>query len=52
MNYDLIAIPDVNVPQATDPLFQLLIAIYASETNKTASMWQANPDDLLACSCF
>ena len=47
MNYDFIAIPDQDVPQATDPLFQHLVATYVSETNKTASMWRAIPDDLL-----
>ena len=47
MTYDFIAIPDQDVPQATDPLFQHLVITYASETNKTASMWQAIPDDLL-----
>ena len=47
MNYDFIAIPDQDVPQARDPLFQHLVITYASETNKTASMWRAIPDDLL-----
>ena len=47
MTYDFIAIPDEDVPQATDPLFQHLVTTYASETNKTASMWRAIPDDLL-----
>ena len=47
MTYDFIAILDQDVPHATDPLFQHLVAIYASETNKTASMWRAIPDDLL-----
>ena len=47
MNYDFIAIPDQDVPHAADPLFQHLIATYVSETNKTASMWRAIPDDLL-----
>src|SRR5208337_3757654 len=47
MNYDFIAIPDEDVPHATDPLFQHLVVTYASETNKTASMWRAIPDDLL-----
>jgi uncharacterized damage-inducible protein DinB len=47
MNYDFIALPDEDVPTATDPLFQHLIATYASETNKTASMWRAIPEDLL-----
>jgi hypothetical protein len=47
MNYDFIAIPDQDVPQARDPLFQHLVATYASETNKTASMWREIPDNLL-----
>ena len=47
MTYDFIAIPDEDVPPATDPLFQHLVVTYASETNKTASMWWAIPNDLL-----
>jgi uncharacterized damage-inducible protein DinB len=47
MNNDFIAIPDQDVPPAKDPLFQHLVVTYASETNKTASMWRAIPDDLL-----
>src|SRR5579885_2368202 len=47
MHYEFIAIPDEEVPQATDPLFQHLVTTYASETNKTASVWRAIPDDLL-----
>src|SRR4051794_8336743 len=47
MNYDFIAIPDEEIPQARDPLFQHLVITYASETNKTASMWRAIPDNLL-----
>jgi hypothetical protein len=47
MNYEFVAIPDDQVPQAADPLFQHLITTYTSETNKTASMWRAIPDDLL-----
>jgi uncharacterized damage-inducible protein DinB len=47
MNYDFIAIPDQEVPQASDPLFQHIVVVYASETNKTASMWRAIPDDWL-----
>lgn len=47
MPYEFIANPDEDVPQAKDPLFQYLITTYASETNKTVSMWQAIPDDLL-----
>jgi uncharacterized damage-inducible protein DinB len=47
MTYEFIAIQEQEVPHATDPRFQHLVATYASETNKTASMWQAIPDDLL-----
>jgi tryptophan-rich sensory protein len=37
-------IRDEDVPQAVNPLFQHLITTYASETNKTVSMWRAVPD--------
>ncbi|HZT82688.1 MAG TPA: DinB family protein [Gemmataceae bacterium] len=47
MHYDFIAIPDAEVPRAADPTFQHLLTTYASETNKTASVWRAVPDDLL-----
>src|SRR6516162_9022474 len=47
MNYDFVAIPDEEVPRAIDPVFQHLVMTYASETNKTASMWRAVPEDLL-----
>ena len=47
MNYDFIAIPDQDVPQEGDPVFQHLVTTYASETNKTASMWREIPDELL-----
>ena len=47
MNYDFIAIPDADVPQAVEPVFQHVVTTYASETNKTVSMWRAVPDDLL-----
>ena len=46
MDYDFIAIHQ-DAPQAEVPLFQHLVATYASETNKTASMRRAIPDDLL-----
>jgi hypothetical protein len=49
MNYEFVAIPDEDVSQASDPLFQHIVATYASETNKTASMWRAIPDTA-ACS--
>ncbi len=44
MTYDWTATPDADVPAAADPLFQHLPDTYASETNKTASMWAAGPD--------
>jgi hypothetical protein len=47
VNYDFIAIPDADVPQAAEPIFQHVVTIYASETNKTVSMWRAVPEDLL-----
>jgi uncharacterized damage-inducible protein DinB len=47
MHYEFISIRDDQVPQAADPLFQHLVTTYVSETNKTASVWRAVPDDLL-----
>jgi hypothetical protein len=47
VKYDFIAIPDADVPQAVDPTFQHVVQTYASETNKTASLWRAVPDHLL-----
>src|SRR5438128_5203554 len=47
MHYDFIALPDADVPQAVEPVFQHAVTTYASETNKTASVWRAVPDDLL-----
>jgi len=47
MRYEFTAISDEEVPQAREPLFQHLLTTYVSETNKTASMWRAVPDDLL-----
>jgi uncharacterized damage-inducible protein DinB len=47
MHYDFVAIPDAAVPAAAEPVFQHLVATYASETNKTASVWRAVPDRLL-----
>jgi uncharacterized damage-inducible protein DinB len=47
MQYDWTAIPDEQVPSAAEPVFQHLVATYASESNKTASLWRAVPDDLL-----
>src|SRR5438067_7647596 len=47
MHYDYIAIPDADVPQAVDPNFQHVVTTYASEANKTVSVWRAVPDNLL-----
>jgi uncharacterized damage-inducible protein DinB len=47
MHYEFIAIPDAEVPKAVEPVFQHIVITYASETNKTASVWRAVPDDLL-----
>src|SRR5262245_58514754 len=47
MNYEFIAIPDAEVPRAVEPTFQHVVQIYASETNKTVSMWRAIPEDAL-----
>jgi uncharacterized damage-inducible protein DinB len=42
--YSFIAIPDGDVPRAVEPAFQYLLDTYASEVNKTASVWRAVPD--------
>lgn len=47
MHYDFIAIPDADVPRAAEPIFQHLIQTYASEVNKTASVWRSVPDGCL-----
>src|SRR6516225_10354129 len=47
MNYDFTAIPDADVPQAAEPAFQHVLTTYASEANKTVSVWRAVPDNLL-----
>ena len=47
MRYEFVAIPDADVPPAADPAYRHLPDTYASETNKTASVWRANPDDRL-----
>jgi uncharacterized damage-inducible protein DinB len=40
MEYDQIYISGQEVPRAAAPVFQHLVDTYASETNKTASVWQ------------
>lgn len=47
MHYDSVAIPDAEVPQAVEPVFQHVVTTYVSEANKTASTWRVVPDDLL-----
>jgi uncharacterized damage-inducible protein DinB len=47
MHYDFIDIPDAEVPQAVEPTFQHVVTTYASETNKTVSMWWTVQDRLL-----
>jgi uncharacterized damage-inducible protein DinB len=44
MQYDFIAIPDQDVPRAVDPIFQHLLDTYASETDKTVSVWRGFGD--------
>ncbi len=45
MHYDFIAIPEQDVPSATDPLFQHLLDTYASETDKVISTWRGFSDE-------
>jgi uncharacterized damage-inducible protein DinB len=47
MHYVFIAIPDAEVPQAVDRTYQHVLTTYASEANKTVSVWRAVPHDLL-----
>jgi uncharacterized damage-inducible protein DinB len=47
MNYEFIAISDEEIPEASEPIFQHILTTYASEANKTVSMWKAVPNDLL-----
>ena len=37
MHYDFITIPDADVPQAVELVFQHVVTTYVSEANKTAS---------------
>jgi len=38
MKYDFIAIPEQDVPRASNPLFQHLLDTYASEADKVISV--------------
>ncbi len=46
MDYDFIAIPELEVPRASAPVFQHLLDTYAGETNKVISVWRefSSPD--------
>src|SRR5258707_7123106 len=47
MQYEYTAIPEAQVPRATDPVFQHLLDTYASETSKVVSLWrQFAPEDM------
>lgn len=48
MEYAQAYIVEADIPRAIDPLFQHLLDTYASETNKTASVWSELRDDQLA----
>src|SRR4051794_13168134 len=43
MHYEYVAIPDADVPRAAEPAFEHAVVTYASEANKTASVWRAVP---------
>jgi uncharacterized damage-inducible protein DinB len=45
MHYDFIAIPERDVPRASDPLFQHLLDTYAGETDKVISTWRGFSND-------
>ena len=47
MHYDHTAIPDAELPHAVEPVFAHVVTTYASEVNKTVTMWRAIPDALL-----
>jgi uncharacterized damage-inducible protein DinB len=40
MTYTYTAIPETAIPRASSPVFQHLLDIYASETNKVVSVWR------------
>jgi hypothetical protein len=47
MEYLQAHVSEADIPRAIDPLFQHLLDTYASETNKTASVWSELSDDQL-----
>jgi uncharacterized damage-inducible protein DinB len=48
MRYPHTAILDPEIPTAADPTYQHLLDTYASETNKTFSVWIALPPEVLS----
>ena len=47
MQYEYTAIPEAQVPRASNPIFQHLLDTYASETSKVTSVWrQFNAEDM------
>lgn len=44
MPYAWSAIPETEIPRASNPLFQYLVDTYASESNKVASTWKVFSD--------
>jgi uncharacterized damage-inducible protein DinB len=48
MQYEFTAIPESEVPEAGDAVFQHVLDTYASETNKVISVWRAFSDGDLA----
>ncbi len=40
MDYEHVAIPESEIPRASQPVFQHMLNIYASETNKVISVWR------------
>ena len=47
MDYAIQDLVEQDIPRAAHPLFQHLLDTYASETNKTASVWRELRDDQL-----
>lgn len=47
MHYDFIAILDAEIPAAVEPQWQHAVDTYVSESNKTASIWRAVPEECL-----
>src|ERR1043165_7581971 len=45
--YPAPVIDEAHIPSADDPAYQHVVNVYASEINKTASVWRAFDDGLL-----